>query len=42
MPPAPLITTTEELGRALEMLADSSFIALDTEFMRERTYYASL
>ena len=42
MPPALLITTDEQLATALEMLSGSNFIALDTEFMRERTYYASL
>lgn len=42
MPPALLITTNEQLATALEMLSGSTFIALDTEFMRERTYYASL
>jgi len=42
MPPALLVTTDEQLAAALEMLSGSNFIALDTEFMRERTYYASL
>jgi ribonuclease D len=42
MPPALRITTPAELSRALELLSGSNFIALDTEFMRERTYYASL
>jgi ribonuclease D len=42
MPPALLITTDEQLATALKMLSGSNFIALDTEFMRERTYYASL
>lgn len=42
MPPALLITTDEQLAVALKMLSGSNFIALDTEFMRERTYYASL
>jgi ribonuclease D len=42
MPAALWITTDEELASALEMLSGSNFVALDTEFMRERTYYASL
>lgn len=42
MPPALPITTSSELTRALELLSGSNFIALDTEFMRERTYYATL
>ncbi len=42
MPPALLITTDAQLGPALKMLSGSNFVALDTEFMRERTYYASL
>jgi ribonuclease D len=42
MPAALWITTNEELASALEMLSGSNFVALDTEFMRERTYYASL
>lgn len=42
MPAALWITTNEELVSALEMLSGSNFVALDTEFMRERTYYASL
>jgi ribonuclease D len=42
MPPARWIGTSEELSEALQLLSDSDFIALDTEFMRERTYYATL
>ena len=42
MPAALWITTNEELTSALEMLSGSNFVAFDTEFMRERTYYASL
>ncbi len=42
MTPALWISTTDELSRALELLSGSPFVALDTEFMRERTYYASL
>lgn len=42
MPSAPCITTVAQLSEALELLAGSEFIALDTEFMRESTYYAGL
>ncbi|HEY6642558.1 ribonuclease D [Povalibacter sp.] len=42
MTPALRIATNEELRAALEMLSGSTFVALDTEFMRERTYYAGL
>ena len=42
MPPALLITTAEDLVRALDLLSDGDFVALDTEFVRERTYYANL
>jgi ribonuclease D len=38
----PLITTTEELSGLCERLAKSEFIAVDTEFMRENTYYPLL
>ncbi|HKE93065.1 MAG TPA: ribonuclease D, partial [Povalibacter sp.] len=36
------ITTSGELTRALELLSGSDFVVIDTEFMRERTYYATL
>ena len=42
MSPALRITTAEELVRALQLLSNSDFVAIDTEFMRERTYYATL
>jgi ribonuclease D len=42
MPPAVWIATSEDLSRALAALSESDFVAIDTEFMRERTYYASL
>lgn len=42
MPPAVWIATSEDLSGALARLSESDFVALDTEFMRERTYYASL
>ena len=38
----PLITTTEELAELCERLAKSDFVAVDTEFMRENTYYPLL
>lgn len=38
----PLITTTEELTDLCGRLAKSEFVAVDTEFMRENTYYPLL
>jgi len=38
----PLITTTEELSELCDRLAKSDFIAVDTEFMRENTFYPLL
>ncbi|MFS0736321.1 ribonuclease D [Sphingomonas sp. 1P06PA] len=38
----PLITTTEELAALCARLAKSSFITVDTEFMRENTYWPEL
>jgi ribonuclease D len=38
----PLITRTEELAELCERLAKSPFVAVDTEFMRENTYYPLL
>jgi ribonuclease D len=37
-----LITTTDELAAFCKSLADTEFIAVDTEFMRERTYWPKL
>lgn len=37
-----LITTTEELAAFCEPLTKTEFIAVDTEFMRERTYWPKL
>lgn len=37
-----LITTTESLGRLCKELAGDRFIAVDTEFMRETTYWPDL
>jgi len=38
----PLITTTEELAELCDRLAKSEFVAVDTEFMRENTFYPLL
>lgn len=38
----PLITTTAELAELCERLAKSEFVAVDTEFMRENTYWPLL
>ena len=38
----PLITTTDELTALCERLAKSEFVAVDTEFMRENTYWPEL
>lgn len=38
----PLITTTEELADLCARLAQSDFVCVDTEFMRENTYYPML
>ncbi|HEX9522812.1 MAG TPA: ribonuclease D [Reyranella sp.] len=37
-----LISTTEELAAFCKPLAETEFIAVDTEFMRERTYWPKL
>jgi ribonuclease D len=37
-----LITTTRELAELCQELAREPFVALDTEFMRDRTYYPKL
>jgi len=37
-----LITTTDELTTFCKSLADTEFVAVDTEFMRERTYWPKL
>ncbi|MXP09194.1 ribonuclease D [Pseudoblastomonas halimionae] len=38
----PLITTTEDLADLCDRLAQHDFVAVDTEFMRENTYYPLL
>ena len=37
-----LITTTEELAATCERLAAHPFVTIDTEFLRETTYYPLL
>lgn len=37
-----LITTTEDLDAFCRSLAEASFVTVDTEFMRERTYWPQL
>jgi ribonuclease D len=38
----PLITDTDSLQALCERLAHSPFVAVDTEFMRENTYWPDL
>ncbi len=41
-PPLQLITTSEALTALCDRLANEEFITVDTEFLRERTYYPEL
>jgi ribonuclease D len=41
-PPPSLITTTEALRQLCDRLAAEEFVTVDTEFMRERTYWPEL
>ena len=41
-PPPSLINTSDALGSLCDRLASESFITVDTEFMRERTYWPEL
>src|SRR3954469_6917777 len=41
-PPPTLISTTEALHALCERLAGERFVTVDTEFMRERTYWPEL
>jgi ribonuclease D len=41
-PPPALITQTEQLSALVERLRAESFVTVDTEFMRERTYWPEL
>ena len=38
----PLITKTDDLARLVDRLSQQPFIAVDTEFMRENTYWPEL
>ena len=38
----PLITKTSDLAELCERLAQGEFVCVDTEFMRENTYYPLL
>jgi ribonuclease D len=40
--PPDYVRTQDELGAAIAKLSASNFVALDTEFLRERTYFAKL
>ena len=42
LPPDVLITTNADLSRVVEEFRGKPFLAIDTEFMRERTYYPQL
>ncbi|WP_439577898.1 ribonuclease D [Elioraea sp.] len=42
LPPPVLIETTEALAALCERLASAEFVTVDTEFMRERTYWPEL
>ena len=37
-----IITDTEALERICQQLSTETFLTVDTEFMRERTYYPKL
>ncbi|HEY5299613.1 MAG TPA: ribonuclease D, partial [Acetobacteraceae bacterium] len=41
-PPPTLIETTEALDALCRRLAAETFVTVDTEFMRERTYWPEL
>jgi ribonuclease D len=42
MQPALYASTPDDLAHAVQLMSDSEFVALDTEFMRESTYYPRL
>lgn len=42
IPPTRLVTTSMELAELCARLAEDSFVTVDTEFMRERTYWPEL
>lgn len=37
-----LLTTTSDLAEACRRLAEHAFVAIDTEFLREQTFYSEL
>ena len=41
-PPPVLITTTEALDAFCQRMRGETFVTVDTEFMRERTYWPEL
>src|SRR5271166_4036635 len=41
-PPPTLVTTTDALQALCDRLAAQEFVTVDTEFMRERTYWPEL
>ena len=41
-PPPSLITTTDALKQLCDRLGTEEFVTVDTEFMRERTYWPEL
>src|SRR5579859_4187141 len=41
-PPPALITTSDDLAALCQRLAAETFVTVDTEFMRERTYWPEL
>ena len=40
--PMQLITTSDDVARFCRELADDTYVTVDTEFMRDRTYYPRL
>lgn len=42
MTATPMITTTEDLARFCARAAQAPYVTVDTEFLRERTYYSKL
>jgi len=41
-PPTQFITQTDQLAALCQRLATEAFVTVDTEFMRERTYWPEL
>lgn len=42
MAPMTLITTTDDLSAFIDRIRDAEYVTVDTEFMREKTYYPQL